>query len=303
MSEERELSIITAKVTKRYRRASKDALHEVSMHCEQGIYGLLGPNGAGKTTLMRILATLIAPTAGRATVQGIDVAQNLGQVRSLIGYMPQEYALYPQLTGREFLVYMAGLSNLPEPRKQVDRVLEEVAMTSHARERLKTFSGGMKQRIVIAQALLHNPPVLLVDEPTAGLDPAERVRFRNLLAELALARTVLLSTHIVEDIVASCREVTVLFEGKVIFAGGTHALIASTEGKVWEAQAPAEALNELRAQYTVISSRPASEANQVEVRFLSAGPSAELNATAVAPNMEDAYLWLISARGNHATAA
>jgi ABC-2 type transport system ATP-binding protein len=297
------LTIEVIDATKRYQRADKDALHEVSIHCEQGVYGLLGPNGAGKTTLMRILATLIAPTAGRASVQGNDVTKAPGQVRSVIGYMPQEYALYPQLRAREFLTYMASLSNLPEPRKQVDRVLEEVAMSTHAHERLKTFSGGMKQRIVIAQALLHNPPVLLVDEPTAGLDPAERVRFRNLLSELAMDRTVLLSTHIVEDIVASCREVTILFAGQVIFSGKINSLLASAQGKVWEAQTPVEDLAGLRASYTLISSRPASEANQIEVRFLSANPPAAYNANAVTPNMEDAYLWLISAGGKHATSA
>lgn len=293
------MSIKAEKVTKRYRNAGVDALQEVCLHCEQGVYGLLGPNGAGKTTLMRILATLVAPTSGRATVLGHDVVKAPAQVRPLIGYMPQEYALYPQLTAQEFLTYMAGLSGLPDPHKQVGRVLEEVGMSPHARHRLRTFSGGMKQRIVIAQALLHEPPVLLVDEPTAGLDPAERVRFRNLLSDLAMARTVLLSTHIVEDIVASCREVTVLFEGQVIFAGVIHALIASAQGKVWEAEVSTSEWEHLRNAYPIVSSRPADQPNFINARFLSLAAPPAFEAHTVPPNMEDAYLWLISARKTH----
>lgn len=291
------MSIKVEKVTKRYRGATVDALHEVSLHCEQGVYGLLGPNGAGKTTLMRILATLIAPTSGWALVQGYDVTKVPKQVRSLIGYMPQEYTLYPQLTAWEFLTYMAGLSGLVNPRQRVSRVLEEVGMVSYARQRLKTFSGGMKQRMVIAQALLHEPPVLLVDEPTAGLDPAERVRFRNLLSDLAMDRTVLLSTHIVEDVVASCREVTVLFEGQVVFAGGANALIASAEGKVWEANISAGEWDYVRNTYTIVSSRLASQLDFVEARFLSPDSAPSFEAHTVSPNMEDAYLLLISAQG------
>lgn len=291
------MSIKVEKVTKHYRGATTDALQGVSLHCERGVYGLLGPNGAGKTTLMRILATLIAPTSGQALVQGCDVVKAPKQVRSLIGYMPQEYILYPQLTAREFLTYMAGLSGLANAHKRVSRVLEEVGMAEHARQRLKTFSGGMKQRMVIAQALLHEPPVLLVDEPTAGLDPAERVRFRNLLSEMAMERTVLLSTHIVEDIVAICREVTVLFEGQVIFTGETSVLITSAQGKVWEARVPDMEWDHFRSTYTIISSRLADQLKFVEARFLSPDSASPFGAHAVSPNMEDAYLLLISAQG------
>ncbi|HOV31577.1 MAG TPA: ATP-binding cassette domain-containing protein, partial [Anaerolineaceae bacterium] len=175
------MSILVEDITKRYKGAQINALNHVSLNCNEGVFGLLGPNGAGKTTLIRILATLITPTSGSATIQGFNVLEQPQKVRPIIGYVPQEYTLYPSLTAKEFLHYMGTLSGLQKPHAQIERVIDQVGLASVANQRLKSFSGGMKQRVVIAQALLHDPPVLLVDEPTAGLDPAERVRFRNLL--------------------------------------------------------------------------------------------------------------------------
>lgn len=241
------MSIIVERLTKKYRGAATAALSEVSLVCERGVLGLLGPNGAGKTTFMRILAALIAPTAGMVMVEGVRVDQMPHQVHSLIGYLPQEYTLYPQLTAWEFLDYMGALSGLRQRRRRIELVLEQVGLSAAARRRLGTFSGGMKQRVAIAQALLHEPTVLLVDEPTASLDPAERVRFRNLLVELGREKTVLLSTHIVEDVAAACSAIAVLLHGRMVFHGSVPALIALAQGKVWEVSLPAAALEEARA--------------------------------------------------------
>jgi len=290
------MSIVVEEVSKRYQGAQINALFGVSLTCNRGVFGLLGPNGAGKTTLMRILATLIAPTSGVATVQGFSVVDEPNQVRPLIGYVPQEYTLYPHLTASEFLDYMGSLSGLRNSRQRTEQILNQIGLAPVARRRLRTFSGGMKQRVTIAQALLHDPPVLLVDEPTAGLDPAERVRFRNLLSDLGRERTVLLSTHIVEDIIATCRQVTILNEGRIAFSGDIDTLISFARGKVWEAQISSSEWERVQAAYPVISSRPASQPGFMEVKFLATGSHPPFEAGPVTPTIEDAYLLLIAAR-------
>ncbi|MFZ3070545.1 MAG: ABC transporter ATP-binding protein [Anaerolineaceae bacterium] len=290
------MDILLAKVSKQYRGSQRYALQDVSLTCNRGVFGLLGPNGAGKTTLMRILATLLSPTSGWATIQGHSVVDEPARVRPLIGYVPQEYTLYPQLTAWEFLDYMAKLSGLKNSRQRIEQVLLQVGLSSDVRHRLKTLSGGMKQRVVIAQALLHDPPVLLVDEPTAGLDPAERVRFRNLLSELGSERTILLSTHIVEDITATCRQVTVLFEGQIAFSGNVDALVSSAQGKVWEARLSPSEWEHVRGTYPIVASRPADQPGFMEVKFLVTDSHPSLEAMPVTPTLEDAYLLLISDR-------
>lgn len=290
------MSIIVEKVTKKYRGAPGDALHAVSLTCEEGVFGLLGPNGAGKTTLMRIIATLIAPSSGRVTVEGYSVLKEPSRVRALIGYLPQEYALYPHLSAWEFLEYMGMLSGVKGLSGRIEEVLTQVGLLAIARRRLATFSSGMKQRVAIAQALLHRPPVLLVDEPTAGLDPAERVRFRNLLADLGRARTILLSTHIVEDVVATCRQVTVLSEGEIAFSGEIDSLVSFAQGKVWEATLSPGEWERIRHDYPIVSSRPGGSTDFMKVRFLVPETRPPFDAQTVSPTIEDAYLLLISAR-------
>ena len=287
------MSIVAEKVTKRYRGTQNDALHEVSLTCNHGVFGLLGPNGEGKTTLIRILATLIAPSSGRVMVQGYNVVDQPHRVRPLIGYIPQEYTLYPHLTAWEFLDYMGALSGLHSRRQRIEQVLNQVGLSSAARRRLGTYSGGMKQRVAIAQAILHQPRVLLVDEPTAGLDPSERVRFRNLLAELGHERTVLLSTHIVEDVSATCKEITVLYQGQIAFLGNVEELVSLAQGKVWEAQIDHDEWERFRAIKYIVSSRPAVQTDSLLVRFLAPNSRPSYNAEPVTPTIEDAYLLLL----------
>ncbi|HEX2980314.1 MAG TPA: ABC transporter ATP-binding protein [Anaerolineaceae bacterium] len=297
------MSILAERISKRYRGAARDALHNVSLACDRGVFGLLGPNGAGKTTLMRILATLITPSSGCVTVRGINLVDEPERARPLLGYVPQEYTLYPHLTAWEFLEYMAGLSGMRNPRRRIEQVLDQAGLVSMRRHRLNTFSGGMKQRVVIAQALLHDPPVLLVDEPTAGLDPAERVRFRNLLSDLGREKTVLLSTHIVDDITATCRQIAILSDGLIAFSGEIDALVSAAREKVWQAQISSIEWERARAGYITVSSRPASQTGWIEVKFLTKDFPPPFEATPVTPTIEDAYLLLITARQRYETAS
>ena len=224
-------------LTKTY-RGKVQALRGVSLNIGPGMFGLVGPNGAGKTTLMRILAGLVRPTAGSARVLGHDVTRQAGKmaVKTALGYLPQELGLYPDLTAREFLDYIAALKGLTDTaarRRQIDELLDCVGLADVAGRRLKTYSGGMKRRVGIAQALLGAPRLLIVDEPTAGLDPEERVRLRNLLAEMSGRCTIILSTHIVEDVSQSCSDLAILAAGQVLYRGSPRDLIAAARGKVW----------------------------------------------------------------------
>ncbi|HEV7214795.1 MAG TPA: ABC transporter ATP-binding protein [Chloroflexota bacterium] len=213
------------------------ALQGVELTIPPGMFGLLGPNGAGKTTLMRILAGILRPTAGQVLVGSFDMATDAGRlaVKRLLGYLPQELGLYPDLSAAEFLDYIGILKGLRDRqrRSKVAELLELVGLAGVADRKLKGFSGGMKRRIGIAQALLNDPQLLIVDEPTAGLDPEERIRFRNLLVSLAGERTVLLSTHIVEDIAQTSSRLAVLANGRVIFQGEATALLETARGTVW----------------------------------------------------------------------
>jgi ABC-2 type transport system ATP-binding protein len=211
--QEYNMEITITRLTKHYGKVR--ALEEVSLQIGGGMFGLLGPNGAGKTTLMRIITTLVPPTAGKVSVGGADVMKDPGSIRQQLGYLPQEFGFYKSLNAYEMLDYIAVMKNIPpkQRKSQVNNVLEAVNLQNTALRRVGGFSGGMKQRLGIAQALLGDPQLLVVDEPTAGLDPEERIRFRNLLARLSRERTVLLSTHIVADIEASCSGMAVLDRG------------------------------------------------------------------------------------------
>lgn len=211
------MELIMDRVTKRYQ--SKIAVDRISLKLHKGVYGLLGANGAGKTTLMRMLCGILKPTEGTITLDGMDVSEE--NYRAVLGYLPQDFGYYPEFSGLDFLLYMAALKGLPkeQAKRKAVELLKTVALEDKAKKKIKTYSGGMKQRLGIAQALLNNPEVLILDEPTAGLDPKERVRFRNLIAELGKDSIVLLSTHIVSDIEHIADEVLMMKDGQLIYQG------------------------------------------------------------------------------------
>lgn len=268
------------------------ALHSVDLTVPGGMFGLLGTNGAGKTTLMRILAGVLLPTAGRVRVGGHDLATRRGrvEVQRRLGYLPQDLGLYPDLTAREFLDYVGllkGLDDTAARRRQVGELLELVGLADVADRRLKGFSGGMRRRVGIAQALLGDPALLVVDEPTAGLDPEERVRFRTLLAGLAGDRTVLLSTHIVEDVAQTCRQVAVMTAGRVVYQGAVADLARRAEGATWEVTLPPGAPP---PDGVVVSA--VSDADGTRYRVVTpAAPGPD--AVPVAPTLEDGYVALM----------
>lgn len=268
------------------------ALRGINLEIGSGMFGLVGPNGAGKTTLMRILAGLIAPTGGDVEIFGHDVTTPAGKmaVKAQLGYLPQELGLYPNLTAVELLDYIAalkGIANKAARRQQIAAVLEQVRLADAAHRRLKTYSGGMKRRVGIAQALLGDPRLIIVDEPTVGLDPEERVRLRNLLSDLAARRTVILSTHIIEDISQSCSALAALGEGTVLFQGSPGDLIAQVQGKVWLVETDGERPT---GDIVVVSSVQSNDTTQYRVV---GAPDKNQNVVSVKPGLEDGYMWLM----------
>jgi len=283
-------------LTKSYGSGSKavEALKGIDLRIGSGMFGLLGPNGAGKTTLMRILAGLVNPTAGRIVVGGHDLSSERGKVavKEMLGYLPQELGLYPDLTARQFVDYMAilkGIANPTRRRQRVGDVLELVGLAADADRKIKGFSGGMKRRVGIAQALVNDPKVMIVDEPTAGLDPEERIRFRNLLVDLASDRIVLLSTHIVEDISQTCRDMAVLDRGRLRFRGSPAQLISEAKGMVWQiASADGRKPNN---GLTVVSTLHLEDG--VQYRVVGKDATGYPGAQPVQPSLEDGYVWLM----------
>jgi ABC-type multidrug transport system ATPase subunit len=278
-------------------RGAVRALDGIDLKIETGMFGLLGPNGAGKTTLMRILAGIVRPSGGRVTVDSRDLSSEDGRkaVKSFLGYLPQELGMYPELSAAQFVDYMAVLKGLDDPGRraqQVEKVLHLVGLDEAANRRIKTFSGGMKRRVGIAQALVNDPRLLIVDEPTAGLDPEERIRFRNLLVRLAADRTVLLSTHIVEDIGQTCRDLAVLARGQVLFRGSPAGLIARADGHVWTCTT--DGLEKPDHGLTVVSMLHLVEGTQYRLVGDSAGGLATQPAQ---PGLEDGYVWLMKEAG------
>ncbi|WP_054956913.1 ABC transporter ATP-binding protein [Paenibacillus dakarensis] len=277
-------------LSKTYRKGAW-ALLDVSLTFEKGMTGLLGPNGAGKTTLMRILATLLAPTSGQVTINGIPIGRS-EEIRRMIGYLPQHFRIYPKMTGRDYLDYvgvMKGITDKTMRRNEITKLLEMVNLQEKADQKVRTYSGGMKQRLGIAQALLGSPEVLIVDEPTAGLDPQERVRFRNMLTRFSINRTVLLSTHIVADIESNCRRVAVMNRGCLLMTGDLAELQACGEGYVWEVllnSGQLSAVNPAR----IVSTRTVSEG--IVCRMTGAA-SPMSGAVQVPPTLEDGYLTLL----------
>ena len=264
------------------------ALHEFSLTLTPGVTGLLGPNGAGKSTLMRILATVAAPSAGRVLWNGTDLARAPDVLREVLGYLPQDFGVYPQLTALEFLDYIAAAKGLDarSSRQRIEQLLELVNLTDSRHRALGGFSGGMRQRVGIAQALLNDPRVLIVDEPTAGLDPEERVRFRNLLGDLAGERIVLLSTHIVSDVEATAARIVMMGQGRLLADSTPEALLDRMRGRVWDCEVAAADVEPLRARHLVGATL--RRGDRVLARLVSDDPPA--GARGVEPSLEDAYL-------------
>ena len=278
-------------VSKHY-RGGNWALRNFTLHLKPGVLGLLGPNGAGKTTLMSILATITRATEGRVTWNGSDLATNPDALRSTLGYLPQDFGVYPNLNAVEFLEYLAAVKGLDAPtaKRRIDELLNLVNLTDVCKRSLGGYSGGMKQRVGIAQALLNDPQLLIVDEPTAGLDPEERVRFRNLLSELSGQRIIILSTHIVSDVEATATDIALISQGTLVAYASPEELLRQVEGKVWEWILPSADLNAARQKYLI--SNTARRSNGAHARVLGDAPPA--GAQPVLPNLEDAYLFRLS---------
>ena len=281
-----ELSI--DRLTKHY--GSKIAVDSVSATLKKGVYGLLGANGAGKTTLMRMLCAILESTSGGVFLNGKDIIEMGADYRNVLGYLPQDFGYYPGYTAMEFLMYVSALKGIPKSiaRKRTVELLEEVGLGDAADRKVRTFSGGMKQRIGIAQALLNHPEILILDEPTAGLDPKERVRFRNLLSDYAGDKIVTLSTHIVSDIEAIADEVLFMKKGKFVLQGSVPALIKKAGGRVWELTVPQEETRKWQAKSTVANLR--HEGQQAVLRIISEHMPDE-RAVPCEATLEDLYLY------------
>jgi ABC-2 type transport system ATP-binding protein len=264
----------------------------VTMRVGPGLVGLLGPNGAGKSSLLRIAATVTRPTSGQVLFDGADAVARPNLLRRNLGYLPQDFGVYPHLSAREFLSYLAAVKGMPArmARTRIGELLELLDLAGAGRRPLGKYSGGMLRRVGIAQALLTDPRVLIVDEPTAGLDPEQRVVFRNMLSDLAGDRVVLLSTHIVSDVESVASDIAIMNNGRLQIRGSPEGLLRQAQGRVWETTVPPDALARLRERHLV--SRMVRTSAGVRVRLLTAtAPGAD--AALVAPDLEDAYLTII----------
>jgi ABC-type multidrug transport system ATPase subunit len=273
------------------------ALRDFSLALEPGVLGLLGPNGAGKSTLMTIVATITQPTEGRVLWNGDDIAVAPDQIRSVLGYLPQDFGVYPNLNALEFLNYIAAIKGLNAhgASRRVEELLDLVNLGGEARQRpLGGYSGGMRQRVGIAQALLNDPQVLIVDEPTAGLDPQERVRFRNLLSDLAGERIIILSTHIVGDVEAVATDIALIKNGRLLRHALPETLMQEVADKVWEVVIPSDQLPALKSEAIVSST--ARRSDGIHARVVCDHPPDE-SADLEEPTLEDAYLYIIAGNG------
>ena len=266
------------------------ALQQIDLTLGSGVYGLLGPNGAGKTTLMRIMTDLLAPSTGRVLLDGQDIAVMGAAFRKKLGYLPQDFGVYPNFTAEQFLLYIARLKGLSkfEAKRQTDGLLHMVGLEDKKQKKLKGFSGGQRQRVGIAQALLGDPEILVLDEPTAGLDPEERIRFRGIISDLSQQKLVLLSTHIVSDLEAVANEIILLRKGVVLEMQKPSALLERLNGQVWIVTVPAAEEAALTKQY-VCSNVMHTDGKSV-IRLLSKS-APRPDAVPTAPNMEDMYLY------------
>jgi ABC-type multidrug transport system ATPase subunit len=287
------LVIETRNLSKAYKGVQ--ALKDLNLKLTPGILGLLGPNGAGKSTLMRMLATITKPTEGTILWNGQDVVKDPEALRSVLGYLPQDFGVYPNLSAQEFLEYMAAIKGMSgeKARQKISDLLDLVNLRDAARRPLGGYSGGMRQRVGIAQALLNDPQLLIVDEPTVGLDPEERVRFRNLLSDLSGERIVILSTHIVSDVESTATDIAIIHKGYLKARAHPEQLLKQMEGSVWEWITTSQELPALKQQFLV--SGTIRRMDGVEVRAVSeARPCPQ--AQPVTPNLEDVYLMMVAQR-------
>ncbi len=278
-------------LSKRY-KSGVLGLNDFSLSIKPGVLGLLGPNGAGKSTLMRILATITRPSSGSVHWCGKDIQKSRNELRETLGYLPQDFGIYPNLTASEFLDYIAAAKGIDarRARRRTGELLEMLNLTEAANRPLGSFSGGMKQRVGIAQALLNDPRLLIVDEPTGGLDPEERLRFRNILSELPGERIVILSTHIVSDVEAAASEIAIIRHGSLLTSMPPDLLLKTVEGKVFDWVSPASEVPDLKKRYQITSTMRRSDGIRVRALMESNPPPF---ARPVPPTLEDAYLSLI----------
>ena len=284
------MAIQIIRLTKAYSKDTPPAIENLSFEIGQGTFGLLGPNGAGKTTLIRILATQMLPTSGRVLIEGHDLVKDREAVRRLLGYLPQHFGAYPQLTAGEFLDYrarLAGIRGRNDRHDCVARALEDVGLTEVRDRRSGTFSGGMMRRLGIAQAILADPQFLVVDEPTVGLDPEERIRFRAILGRLSTDRAILISTHIVGDISSTCEEIAILAPRRLVFTGRPEEFVRSAIGHVWESRVDDRGFESLSRRFQIVNVN--AEGNEMDVRFVGTADPPD-DAREAAPNLEDAYV-------------
>jgi ABC-2 type transport system ATP-binding protein len=293
MNPSNSLMLETRNLSKAYKGVQ--ALQEFNLTLTPGILGLLGPNGAGKSTLMRMLATITKPTEGTILWNGRDVVKDPEALRSVLGYLPQDFGVYPNLSAQEFLEYMAAIKGMSgeKARRKISDLLDLVNLREAARRPLGGYSGGMRQRVGIAQALLNDPQLLIVDEPTVGLDPEERVRFRNLLSDLSGERIIILSTHIVSDVESTATDIAIIHKGHLKARALPEQLLKKMEGYVWEWMATSQELPALKQKFLV--SGTLRRMDGVEVRAVSKSqPCPE--ARPVTPNLEDVYLTMVAKR-------
>ena len=281
-------------VTKRF--GDFTAVDNMNLRIANGVYGLLGVNGAGKTTLMRMICTLLTPTSGKILCDGKDILKMEGEYRNLLGYLPQEFGFYPDFSVKDYLLYIASLKGIRPvvAKKRVKELLDQVGLSKAAGKKMKKLSGGMKRRVGIAQAILNNPKILILDEPTAGLDPMERVRFRNLISELSKERIVILSTHIVSDVEYIANEIWLMKNGRLMQPGSLNDVLDSMPEKVWSIVASQEKAAKLMKEYRVSNMK--TDRDGVELRIISAQPPCDY-AKVLQPNLEDVFLYYFGEKG------
>ncbi|MDO4345254.1 MAG: ABC transporter ATP-binding protein [Eubacteriales bacterium] len=266
------------------------AVDHINLTMTNGVYGLLGVNGAGKTTLMRMLCTLLKPTGGTIRCDGKDIFKMDGEYRNLLGYLPQDFGFYPEFTVKDYLLYIAAIKGIRPvvAQERSKELIARVGLTKVANKKLKKLSGGMKRRAGIAQAMLNNPQILILDEPTAGLDPSERIRFRNLISELSEDRLVLLSTHIVSDIEYVANEILMMDDGAIVNHGTLDEILSAMPEKVWNCTVPQQSVPEITKKYKVSNMK--AENHGVDLRIISAKKPCE-TAICVHPSLEDVFLY------------
>lgn len=285
------------RVTKQY--GTKRAVDRLNLSMKVGVYGLLGANGVGKTTLMRLLCDILNPTSGEIRYDGQNIHVMGEEYRSLLGYLPQNFGYYPEFTAEKFMLYMAALKGLNRSfaQNRTEELLRLVGLEKERRKKIKTFSGGMKRRLGIAQAMLNEPEILILDEPTAGLDPKERVRFRNLISSFSKDKIVLLSTHIVSDVEYIADKIFLMKEGQILKEGTPEEITAQMNGLVWECEVDEKRAAELEYRYTIVNMKKKNGA--IELRIVSDTKPDEA-AISVDATLEDMYLYYFKEDGNEA---